>query len=167
MPSEEVKCGKQWKETVQTICAIALLLTFFVLCRPGFLQQGSTDGSTLWPFGRAQADAEAELEDDDTDLRDVGFEDEFIWQYAEIPPMPSFFDLRESLKALEAARNKLASSTLDGDAQAIALAQSEYEQTTREVECSLAKLSTIIFPDEFACLSDDLLPSCRAEGRGN
>ena len=58
----------RWRESVQSVCAIAVLLALFWLCNPRLLKSGSGDGGVMSLFAlSAASDGESYLEDCESD----------------------------------------------------------------------------------------------------
>ena len=163
MSTVTAETGSRWKETSQIVCAIVVLSAFFLLCKPGFLGRGNGDGGVMELF-RSAADDNEFFQDDCQGCADSDDEALEI-DYPGMLSMPSCAELAESIKALQDARSVLLKSKLEGDAQTVLAAKTEYCDALEEVQTGFTKLKTRVPPDDFLGVSEDLLGLCDADDR--
>ena len=145
----------RWKEVVQSLFAVVVLLALFWLCRPGLFMNGNSDGGVMGLFGPAAGDGQSYL--DDGERYDESDDVEPEMDYGEILGMPVCTDLEYSIEKVQDARNNLLKAVVDQDAQAELDATGEYREAVQEIQNGFAKLKMRLAPDEFSDVSQELL----------
>lgn len=145
----------RWKEVVQSLFAIGLLLGVFWLCRPGLFARGNSNEGGKGLFGLAGiSDGESYLDDDSRDESDGS---EWDGDYEEILAMPTCDDLRRSIETLRDARNRLLDVAVNQDAQAMLAATAKYREAIQKVQAGFATLKMRVAPEDFPDASQQLL----------
>ena len=146
----------RWKEVVQSLLAVAVLLVLFWLCRPGLFASGNGDGGVMGLFGPAAA-RDGQSHFDDCQRYDESDGAERDLEYGEILSMPVCTDLEGSIQRLQDARNNLLKAVVDQDAQAELDATAEYRDAVQEIQTGFGTLKIRLAPDEFSDVSQELL----------
>jgi hypothetical protein len=150
------KNANRWKETLQSLCAIAVLVALFWICRQGLPTRVSSDGGAMEASSLTVApDGEAYVGYWD----DAYVDAEEKKDYGDILAMPVCTDLSNSIQTLQGVRNKLLRVAAHQDAQTVLSAVGEYREAVQEVQTGFARLRVHVAPDDFPHVSQELLES--------
>lgn len=156
------RLADRWKGTLQSVCAIVVLTALFWFGGHGLGGRGGSDGDATGLFDFAgMFDDRSYFDHCDSD-GDCGC-DHDEHDHHETFNMPVCVDLEESIETLVDARNNMTRLAVDSDKQAILIAAKHYREAVKEVQAGFAKLKTRVPPDEFACISEDLMWSCETD----
>lgn len=151
----------RWKETVQSVLALTVLVALFWLCRPGLFGSDANEGGNgLFGF-LGVGDGVSHLDDYDAGC---SFEDceesedlERHWEYEDILVMPTCDDLGHSIEKIRDVRNRLLDAAVEQDTNAMLVATAEYSESVREMRACLTTLKMRVAPGDFPNVCDELL----------